>query len=66
MTMREGNKKLKVCPFCGSRARIFRAANGNYGVECDKIGCVMMSASYDRSVEKIINDWNRRQQENGH
>lgn len=49
MTMREGNKKLKVCPFCGSRARIFRAANGNYGVECDKIGCVMRSHMAIRS-----------------
>lgn len=63
MTKRDGNKKLKRCPFCGSRARIFTAANGNYGIECDKIGCVTMLATQNRSVEKIVNDWNRRQQD---
>lgn len=65
MTKREGNKKLKACPFCGSKARIFTAPNGYYGIQCDKIGCVMMSADYERSVEKIVKDWNRRQQDNG-
>lgn len=56
----EGNKKLKSCPICGNRARIFIAPNGFYGVECDKIGCIIMSAAYERSIEKVVNDWNNR------
>lgn len=56
----EGNKQLKSCPFCGSKAKIFTAPNGYYGVECDKIGCVIMTAHYERSIEKVVNDWNKR------
>lgn len=56
----EGNKQLKACPFCGSKVYIYTAPNGNYGIECDKIGCIIIQASYERSIEKLINDWNRR------
>ena len=56
----EGNKQLKACPFCGGKVHIFTAANGNYGVECLKVGCVMMPATFKRSIEKIVKDWNNR------
>lgn len=56
----EGNKQLKTCPICGSKARIFTAPNGYYGVACDKIGCIIMQASYERSIEKLVKDWNNR------
>lgn len=60
MDKTEGNKQLKSCPFCGSRARIFKSSNGFYGVECDKVGCVVMPAHYERSIIKVVNDWNKR------
>ena len=60
MNKTEGNKKLKSCPICGNKARIFTAPNGFKGVECDKVGCIIMQASYKRSIEKVVNDWNRR------
>ena len=56
----DGNKQLKRCPFCGSKARIFTSSNGYYGVECDKVGCVIMQVQYGRSIEKVVNDWNKR------
>lgn len=56
----EGNKQLKSCPICGSKARIFTAPNTYYGVTCDKIGCIIMQASYERSIEKLVKDWNSR------
>lgn len=62
MNKTEGNKKLKSCPICNNRARIFIAPNGFYGVECDKVGCIMMPATYERSIEQIVNAWNGRVQ----
>lgn len=56
----EGNKLLKACPICGGRAHIYTAPNGNYGVECLKIGCITMMATYKRSIEKLVRDWNNR------
>ncbi len=60
MNKTEGNKKLKSCPICNNRARIYKAPNGYYGVTCDKIGCIIMQASYERSIEKLVKDWNTR------
>lgn len=56
----EGNKQLKSCPICGEKVYIFTAPNGFYGVECLKLGCVIMPASYERSIEKLVRDWNKR------
>jgi len=61
MTKVEGNKLLKVCPICKGKVHIFRGPNGYYGIECLKIGCIIMQASYERSIEKLVNDWNRRE-----
>ena len=63
MNKEEGNKLLKACPICGSKVRIFIAPNRYYGVVCTKVGCIMMPGMYERSIEQLINDWNRRKGE---
>lgn len=61
MNKTDGNKQLKGCPLCSGKAHIFTAPNGFYGIECLKVGCVIMPASYERSIEKLVRDWNRLQ-----
>ena len=54
-------KALKVCPFCGSTATVWRTPNWNYIVECDNDYC---GCAYGRNMDLDENTavklWNQR------
>jgi Lar family restriction alleviation protein len=57
--------KLKPCPFCGDKARIFMCGTGRMAVQCH--GCpaeitlfMPSKASMEKIREYVIKAWNRR------
>lgn len=49
--------KLKPCPFCGDKAKLFEDYSGLFTVQCEKCG---ISTLLKRNSEEVIADWNRR------
>lgn len=62
------NRELKPCPFCGSKNLSVEPYKSRKGYECTiqcngKCILYMQTITYDteeEAVEKVINDWNRR------
>lgn len=51
--------KLKPCPFCGGKAKIFPTPDDfGYGVECEN-DCIFFFGQFD-TRERAIEAWNRR------
>lgn len=53
--------KLKPCPFCGGRAKIytvFDKITKIFGITCQK--CGVGSTQWTGDVKKVAEDWNRR------
>ena len=58
MTKREGEMKLKPCPFCGGRAGIFEFhLVPDPKVKCTKCECQTMECE---TREQAVELWNRR------
>lgn len=51
------SEKLKPCPFCGSRAMIFKTFNGACYVQCCVCGIGTLHCD---DKEQLIKTWNRR------
>lgn len=53
------SNKLKPCPFCGGKAKIFATPDDfGYGVECEN-DCIFFFGQFD-TRERAIEAWNRR------
>ena len=56
------SKEVKPCPFCGSKAGIFKddknSDNIRYGVMCTGIDCAFWG--WFESAEEAARSWNRR------
>lgn len=56
--------ELKVCPFCGERAVLYKTNDGRYYIECDNMNCPMKPATIISSnKDKLIQAWNTRTEE---
>ena len=66
--MKEQNKELKPCPFCGGKARTYRYQYGEktgrlvtkYGVECVLCRAELPIRLCSEQIEHTIAAWNRR------
>ncbi len=58
------SEELKLCPFCGSEAKILISHHGSqpiYSVCCKKVGCFMYYGAMIYNNEKAaISAWNQR------
>lgn len=58
---------FRECPFCGEDPNVFRVRDDryikgemNWVIECKDMGCIFRRSSPNRSLENLMNDWNRR------
>jgi len=49
--------KLRECPFCGCKAKLFQAYDGTYIVQCI---CCSNGTLHWKCAETAIEHWNRR------
>ncbi len=56
-------KKLKLCPFCGHHARIFKDSYGRYNIQCNI--CGNGTITYNK-LECAVAAWERRKNDNEH
>jgi len=60
----ENKTKLKRCPFCGSKAKLFETGRGEYLVKCTRLGVCygyMNESDLGFTYEKdAVELWNRR------
>ena len=60
----EKGKKLKACPFCGGKAKVFKENatvlfTARYSVACEKINCDVVTLE-KRTKKEAIKAWNKR------
>jgi len=55
------------CPFCGYHPNVFKVSDDryvknemNWVVECKNMGCIFQRSSPNRSLDNIIESWNKR------
>ncbi len=58
---------FKPCPFCGNHPNIFKVRDDryikkemNWVVECKDMGCIFRRSSPNRSLENLLENWNKR------
>ena len=59
--------ELKPCPFCGEQPNCFQVRDDryvpgemNWVVECKDMGCIFKRSTPNRSIEALIEHWNKR------
>lgn len=57
--------ELKPCPFCGGKVHLFPSLtfSNRFVIFCGK--CFLQTLAYD-DKEQLINDWNRRADDDAH
>lgn len=58
--MREEDKYLDPCPFCGGKAEIMKTPLDNYWVQCTD--CGIMQGWSENNIDNAIETWNTRKE----
>lgn len=55
------NKKMKPCPFCGGKVKVYVNYLGQFHIGCTKCECVFWGKSDDhKNKDELIESWNKR------
>lgn len=65
--IKEISDNCEPCPFCGNAPNIFKVRDDryvggemNWVIECKDMGCVFKRTMANRSLDALLDDWNRR------